>query len=157
MVTGFYDTLPLFKVLYQNQLIYSQSHLFEAFLHDTYSAHDSLQDVTALKKLVHQIKLSNDDKSAASFSTDSMLPCLIIKIRWNFWRLFEAFDRPKGISAGMGTTGSGLYLNHLHLAYQRYGREGVHEVLSEMSGDCIRVTKSKSIFDSIADFFRSEQ
>ena len=154
MVTGFYDTLPLFKVLYQNQSSYSQTHLFEAFLHDTYSVHDSLQDVTALKKLVHQVRPSNDDKSAASFSTDSSL---IIKTRWNFWRLFEAFDRPKGISAGMGTTGSGLSPNHLHLAYQRYGREGVHEVLSEMSGDCIRVTKSKSIFDSIADFFRSEQ
>ena len=69
-------------------------------------------------------------------------------------KTFEAFDRPKGIYAGMGTTGIGISQNHLHLAYQRYGREGV---ISEMSGDCIRVTKSKSIFYSIADFFRSEQ
>ena len=53
--------------------------------------------------------------------------------------------------------GSGLSLNHLHLAYQRNGRQGVHEVLSEMSGDCVRVTISKRITDSIADFFRSEQ
>lgn len=67
----------------------------------------------------------------------------------------------KVISEGMGTkiAGSGLSLNHLHLAYRRNGRDGVHKVLSEMSGDCVRVrvTKFKRIIDSIADFLRSEQ
>lgn len=34
---GFYDTLPVFKVLHPNQSSYSQPLLFEEFLHETYT------------------------------------------------------------------------------------------------------------------------
>ncbi|XP_061190963.1 uncharacterized protein LOC133199106 [Saccostrea echinata] len=159
-VTGFIDTIPLFKMSHPNLSSYSQLHLFAEILQDKYSAHDSLQDVIALKRLVDHTGPSHEVKVAASFTLNSAVAVFHHK---NTTKHLMSTLRPlldqKVISNGMGNkiAGSGLSLSHLQLAYQRNGREGVQDVLSEIADNSVRVTKSKKIIDSVADYFRSEQ
>lgn len=159
-VIGFIDTLPLFKISHPNLSSYSQLHLFEEILQDKYSAHDSLQDVLALKRLLDHTGPSPEVKLAASFTSNSAFAIFHHK---NTTKSLMSTLKPlldqKVISNGMGNkiASSGLSLSHLQLAYRRNGREGVQDVLTEITDNSVRVTKSRKIIDSVADFLRSEQ
>lgn len=65
-VLGFTNTLPLYRELHPelkkpNGPGYRQSVLVEHFLQEKYGAHDALEDVKALKRLVEETKVSRDD------------------------------------------------------------------------------------------------
>ena len=55
-VAGFVDTLILFKKVLPSRKSYSQENLVNEILGESYMAHDSLEDVRALEKLVSQTK-----------------------------------------------------------------------------------------------------
>lgn len=64
---GVIDTLPLFKICLPNLPSYSQPKVWETVFEDQYNAHDSLQDVFALSRLVEKIEPSITDKQLFFF------------------------------------------------------------------------------------------
>lgn len=62
----------------------------------------------------------------------------------------------KAVSKGMCHTiaYSGLAFEHLKLAFNRNGRQGVMDVLTEEVNGKARVTRSKKVVDSISDYFQ---
>jgi len=55
-VAGFLDTLPLFRREFPNQCSYSQPSLVKRFLNKSYDAHNAVNDVKMLKKLVDYVE-----------------------------------------------------------------------------------------------------
>ncbi|XP_062581909.1 uncharacterized protein LOC134243696 [Saccostrea cucullata] len=113
-----------------------------------------------LPVLFNILRPSPEVKLAASFTSNSAFAIFHYK---NTTKSLMSTLKPsldqKVISNGMGNkiASSGLSLSHLQLAYRRNGREGVQDVLTEITDNSVRVTKSRKIIDSVADFLRSEQ
>ena len=57
VVVGFVDTLPVFKKEFPNRSSYKQDILMKNLLHESYSAHNALDDVKALQKLCELVKI----------------------------------------------------------------------------------------------------
>ncbi|XP_062579139.1 uncharacterized protein LOC134241063 [Saccostrea cucullata] len=113
-----------------------------------------------LPVLFNILRPSPEVKLAASFTSNSAFAIFHHK---NTTKSLMSTLKPlldqKVISNRMGNkiASSGLSLSHLQLAYRRNGREGVQDVLTEITDNSVRVTKSRKIIDSVADFLRSEQ
>ena len=69
-VAGFVDTLSLFKNVLPERKTYSQESLVTDLLGVSYEAHDSLEDVRALQKLVAHVNVSSKEISESSFTVD---------------------------------------------------------------------------------------
>ena len=158
-VLGFVDTLPMFKILHPKRISYSQVNLYGDILKETYDAHDSLQDVIALKRLANHSNPPIDTRESTSFTISSGVQVFTHKQQAKGRQIsLRPMLDSKVISVGMSSkiAESGLTLAHLHLAYQRNGKEGIKDVLSEMTDGRVRVTKSQKIIDSISGFFHTD-
>ena len=72
-IFGFIDTLQLFKSLVPGLKSYSQSHLYESLLKESYDGHNSLEDVVALGRLYSHLDPSSAAKQSSSFTFSSAL------------------------------------------------------------------------------------
>lgn len=159
-VIGVIDTLPLFKVCLPNLSSYSQPKVYETVFNDQYKAHDSLEDVFALCRLVEKTNPCLELKSNFSFSLSSVVAMYHFKIQSK--SLYDSLNpllTTKVISKciALKIANSGLALSHLLLAFKRDRQQGVGDLLSEMCGNSlkVRVTKSKRIIHSIVQYFES--
>ncbi|XP_062599976.1 maternal protein exuperantia-like [Saccostrea cucullata] len=157
-VDGFVDTLPLFKLVEPGLSSYSQTNLFKHLLDEAYEAHDALQDVIALQRLLCHSNPTTADKVKNSFSLASTLerflhcqqskPC-----ESSLSPLLHQKIITKRTASKIAN--SGLCFQHLQLAHTREGRQGIEDILKEQFRGKPRVTTSKRIIDAIADFFQN--
>ena len=73
VVKGFLDTKKLFKLTHPNMSSYPQQYLAESLLQCSYNAHDAVEDVLILQKLVSSIPFSYVKSKHATFSLTSAL------------------------------------------------------------------------------------
>ncbi|XP_033758265.1 uncharacterized protein LOC117340610 [Pecten maximus] len=129
-VSGFLDTKLLFKIGMPGLSSYSQPNLFKLITKSNYEAHDAVQDVISLQKLVRESKLEISDESYANatFSVDSAKEShgYAKRVRVNLPSLKGLVGRK--ISSGAmarKAAGSGLNYSCLKLAYTRNGVDAV--------------------------------
>ncbi|XP_033762241.1 transcription intermediary factor 1-beta-like [Pecten maximus] len=118
---------------------YSQPNLFKLITKSNYKAHDAVQDVISLQKLVRESKLEISDESYANatFSVDSAKEShgYAKRVRVNLPSLKGLVGR-KILSGAMArkAAGSGLNYSCLKLAYTRNGVDGIRNVFGEKCG-----------------------
>ncbi|XP_048251367.1 uncharacterized protein LOC124145379 [Haliotis rufescens] len=66
-VSGLIDSLPVFKKAFPGQSSYKQEELAKTFLHSSYEAHDAIEDVKVLGKLVSHTKRKIQELARFSF------------------------------------------------------------------------------------------
>lgn len=138
---------------------YSQPKVYETVFEDQYNAHDALQDVIALSRLVEKVEPSITDKSSFSFSLASVVS--IFKFRKDAKPRCDSLlplVQSKTISKCMASkiANSGLSLSHIILAFKRDDQQGLENLLSEICENSkVRVTKSKRIIQSISQYMHS--
>ena len=155
-VLGFVDTLTLFKKVLPLREKYSQESLVSDILGISYGAHDSLEDVRALQKLVTYKEVTKKQILESSFTTNFA----VSSTKYHFNKAvnlqsLQPLITTNVVSKGMGgkIAGSGLMLQHLKLAFQRGGNKGLRSVLSERINGKARVTTSSRIIMQINNYF----
>lgn len=124
----------------------------------SYSAHDSLEDVRALQRLVSYKEVNEKAIIKASFSLNyainSTKYCLNKAVNIHSLQLLIV---SKVISKGMGDkiAGSGLTLSHLKLSIQRGGKEGLRSVLTEKVNGKPRVTTTSRIIAALFSYIEN--
>ena len=134
---------------------YSHESLVSDLLGISYSAHDSLEDVRALQRLL-SCKEVNGKSSFTFFcyAINSTKYCLNKAV--NIHSL-QPLIVSKVISKGMGDkiAGSGLTLSHLKLSILRGGKEGLRSVLTEKVNGKPRVTKTSRIIAALFSYLEN--
>ena len=156
VISGFADTLPVFKTVYPNQPRYTQESLISSLLGSSYNAHDAAEDVAGLQALITG-KLSVQHLNKHCFTSSSVLARhnMLAKSKQLLAELAVKIPR-SCLSASMADkiAKSGLSFNDLQLAFSRGGRSGTGRLLSEADGTGKpRVTKTASVIRKLGDFF----
>lgn len=157
-VIGFLDTMKLFRLSFPSQKSYSQQHLSKVLLAEdfTYEAHNALEDVKTLKKIVNLPSVSSINKPSCEFSVDYVTKSIDYNsvVKRNMPSL-QVLVNQKIITAGMARkiAGSDLSLRHLQLVHKRIGRDGLSALLSETVAGRVRVSKSQKVISSLCDYF----
>ncbi|CAG2216770.1 unnamed protein product [Mytilus edulis] len=137
-ISGFLDTLELFKLLYPKRPSYSQTALVGELLGETYSAHNAVDDTEPLYRL--QIIPNNSVINKTTFKLSPM-------------PFFKAISRTLALKAAR----SNLRLEHFNIAVKRNGLDGLESVLSEQTNQgIVRVTTNKKAIIKIFDFLTRE-
>ncbi|XP_071138458.1 protein PML-like [Mytilus edulis] len=147
-VKGFIDTLPLFKECIPNQPSYSQPKMYNTLFGELYSAHDSMEDVVALRRLFEKISPSLVLKSKFSGTYESVMQLYQHRnCTKGLLTTLRPLTKSKTITNCMATkiASSGLGLSHLKLANKRDRQQGIENLFTELCGhpSKARVTKSK--------------
>ena len=160
VVLGFSDTLPAFRELQPERSSYSQPNLTKDLLGGsyTYDAHNALADVQTLYKLTSK-SLNTDLLIKHSFTTSWITEhaAFLDQKRHNLMSL-QPLINGKAISVGMAgkAAASGLRLQHLLLAFQRGGVDGLSQILKEKFNGKPRVTTNRRIIEQICQYFQSK-
>ena len=147
-MAGFVNTLSLFKNVLPERKTYSQKSLVTDLLGVYYGAHDSLEDVRALQKLVSHVNVSSKEISESSLTVDYAVESTKYCVnRATNMHTLQPLLVAKVVTKGMAEkiAGSNLQLCHMNLAFQRGGLEGIASILSETINEKARVTRSKRI------------
>ena len=155
-VSGFIDSLPLFKTLYPNKKNFSQEVLCEELLGMVYSAHNAADDCCALKSLMEYV-LGEHEVTLGDFSTS--VASMNVSNAWNAARKerLGSYSHAKSVSAisgGMASrcAGSGLRMEDVARVYCAGGKAGVQELLSEKYDGVVRVTGSSMVIKKLCDY-----
>lgn len=157
-IIGFLDTMKLFRLSFPSQKSYSQQHLSKVLLAEdfTYEAHNALEDVKTLKKIVNLPSVSSINKPSCEFSVDYVTKSIYYNsvVKRNIPSLQVLVNR-KILTARMARkiAGSDLSLRHLQLVHKRIGRDGLSALLSETVSGRVRVSKSQKVISSLCDYF----
>ncbi|XP_062588881.1 uncharacterized protein LOC134250534 isoform X2 [Saccostrea cucullata] len=160
-VAGFVDTKQLFKVFDPNVSSFSLPNLYKHYIGETYKAHDALEDVLALQKLVISVGVDLDDPKyfSSSFTFSNAVDSYFYssEVRKNLPSL-EHLISEKIVSRHIANriAGSGLCFRFLQLAYNRDCKDGIYHLLSEIVKKGPRVTKSFKICSSLNRYFASK-
>jgi len=155
IVSGFSDTLPAFKELLPERKSYSQENLVRDLLHCSYEAHNAIADVQSLYQLVNKF-LNTTVLRRHSFSVSWVKEHNVcLEQRNGLQQTLNPLLGKKVISAGMATkiADSGLGFQHLQLAFQRGGEDGLELVLKEKFHGKVRVTANRRILLNIVNYF----
>ncbi|VDI64025.1 Hypothetical predicted protein [Mytilus galloprovincialis] len=147
-ISGFVDTLLLFKSAHPGLSSYSQPNLFQTLLGQTYDAHRADEDVDALFTLVNKTVVDNChfEKTYLSKKFISEKYLSMKELLKNLPSLKLLVDNKiLSISMARIIAKSGLSLQHLKLAFTRNGAKGIRDIFTESSGSGVRVTKSQKI------------
>ena len=146
-VQGICDTLLVFKATNQGLTSYSQVNLYNQVMGESYQARESLQDAMALNKILVHLNLDIHTKLCHNYSLESDIK----RIEYSEMgtNLMSTLGGTKLISKGNAhkIAFSGLSFVHIKLAFQRNGRQGVEDVLTENYQGEARVTLSRTILD----------
>ena len=148
LVKGCVDTLNIVSKLYKrgkDVTNFKQSTLITELLNETYDAHNAVADVASLQQL-YVTKLK---------PTPSMLQELLFHISTHVYMssvkiLIERKILSQAVASKLCK--SGLALQHLTLAFQRGGDEGVRTLLKEKIAGRVRVASATKVLDGIVDF-----
>ncbi|XP_052088170.1 uncharacterized protein LOC127725289 [Mytilus californianus] len=158
---GFIDTLSLTKELLPDRKTNKQSYNQESLVKDivgiNYDAHNAIGDVQSLQQLINTLKVSPRILEKHSFSVQYTVN-MISKLQLTKSRLDTFSNMPSTFCSKTmlnKIARSGLRLNHLILAGNRGGVDGIRELLTEQFDGKPRVTKDKKILDSISEHIMS--
>lgn len=151
-VIGFCDTLPFFKKLYPGLECYKQEYLAMKLLQKSYSAHNALDDCKMLQLLVQStgkvdVLLANHLYGVSQVTAHGVQPAQ---------ESLEYLVKQKIISKAMLRKFeiTSITYEHLKLAFQRDGFDGIFYLLSEKNEDgTIRVTRNCNVVKKISDYF----
>lgn len=152
-VVGFVDTLILFRSKWPNMTNYKQETLVLSLLHVNYNAHDALQDVVYLQKLLTVSHLDVQE--------------LYMNSKAPSWFKSRETEREKAgeLHHQIGNDyvskltcikiiESGLTYDHLVLAYARGGSKGLELLCKEKNENGVpRVTENGSVIKRLAKHF----
>ena len=149
VVIGFVDTKLIFKKEFPQQHSYTQANLMSDLLHESYAAHNSLDDVKALAKLSQLVQHKFPHYSFGGSDIRNLVNAAQYK------KTLQPLQLKKALSESMATKigRAGLNHDHLKIAYDRNGFDGLVSVLSEKVNGVVRVTKSVQVIQRIFDYF----
>ena len=153
-IVGFADTLPLAKQLLPNQKKYNQETLFHQIIGENYAAHDALEDVKALKKIVEKLAPSDDILHQNSFSVNFVSDSLDhLKLKKENCDTLVPLTGVLSASMIQKIAASGLNFKHLQIANTRDSERGIYNIFTEkLPNNKLRVTSRKQIIDSVKSF-----
>ncbi|CAG2205332.1 unnamed protein product [Mytilus edulis] len=157
-ISGFVDTLLLFKSSHPGLSSYSQPNLFQTLLGQTYDAHRADEDVDALYTLVNKTVVDNCHFEKTYLSKKIILEKYLSmkELQKNLPSLKLLVDNKiLSISMARIIAKSGLSLKHLKLAFTRNGTKGIRDIFTESSGSGVRVTKSQKIINKVSEFLQT--
>ncbi|XP_061168810.1 uncharacterized protein LOC133178059 [Saccostrea echinata] len=152
-VSGFVDSLGVFKKAFTGQPNYKQETLVKTVLNTTYTAHDATEDVKTLGMLIKQTKLSGPKVLHFSFPPIAVHQSLFSATRnqKNITSLHVLIA--KGIvkhNTAENIAGSVLNLSYLHRIFQRDGEDGLRATFSQKTSDGQPlVSSAKRVLDSV--------
>ena len=156
-VAGFLDTISLFRC--QTVPSYKQEELYKRLIGGKYDAHNALEDVIALEKLINEIDPSSEEKRKHTFSVQYVLDVQennrnagVNLIGWKV--LYEKGVISKNIATKAAK--SGLRPEHLEFSYRGGGEDSMYSVLSQPTNAGVRVTKDKKISKQLSDYFKNK-
>ncbi len=152
-VTGFVDSLSVFRKVYPGLACYKQQVLVQDIIGQVYAAHDAVEDVRALGKLFHHMHLSDQDFLSHSFQTSAVHH----QLRYNEEKAKNITSLAPLVSQGVmkkhtadNIAGSGLCLEHLKTIYQRHGEDGLMDTFTSKNREGQpRVTNTKRTLEAV--------
>ena len=181
MDVWFADSLSLFKELIKSQFPAlqnadgtfpktNQSSLYKTLFNETFDAHDALEDVLALRKILFSSKLELSNKTIVENSvlTDTNHAFEDLEYLDGRHKILQSLrgklynpERNDGAitkSIAEKIAGSGLAYEDLKNVYSRYGKEGVIAILSRppscATSRSPRVTRTSRILAAIVAHFQ---
>lgn len=131
-ITGFADSLTIFKATYPKESYYKQEDLVRNLLHKGYAAHNAIDDVVCLAELLIFVLQSVDNSSllGKSFTPlDVKHSILFNKEKKNLPSLSVLVSSSvMEISTAENIASSGLIYDHLYMIYKRIGEDGLLNV-----------------------------
>lgn len=154
-IAGFVDSLHVFREILPEQHSYKLQTLVQDTMGLAFNAHSALEDVKALQSLVLHHKVSYEIMLKHSFGVDFIISSIESKSITN-----ELIATLAPLSSCISPymlkkiALSGLSYDHLRLAIERGGADGLKMVLGEKTEQgTVRVTKNKTIVGKIYDHF----
>lgn len=157
-VLGFSDTLTAFRERFPERRSFSQTNLAKDLLRTTYNAHNAVDDVKILQKLVSKF-ISDELLLKHSFTISWFREYTsFLKQKKENLKTFSPFIQSGVVSRGIADkmAASGLNLYHLHFAFENGGTDGLYNVLTENVEDKPRVTNNNKILTQICKFFQEQ-
>ena len=155
-VCGIMDTLKLFRQLLPELSSHTQQSIASYILNEDYNAHNSLDDVKTLEKIMERSDTSLENKLqycvSLSYIIDNLSYGNMKKAALDTLQPLLLFKIITSHMAGK-IAGTGLSMNHLELAYMRNGSDGLEALLTECVDGKPRVTRNKKILAKIVSFF----
>lgn len=156
IVLGFVDTMPLFKCLFPCRQRYRLVDLTRDILgYET--VNNSEQQVSALSQLITHKAVFPRALLKASLTLDYYLKCDEYDSIYNRNKSTYNMLVKSGIMSDYmaeKTASSGLRYDHLYLAYQTAGPEGLNVLISlPWGGNGPRVTKNTKFIEALANYF----
>lgn len=175
----FADSLTLFKTLIRKKLPClqnsdgtfpkpNQSSLYNFLFAKSFEAHDALEDVLALRKIIFESRLELSLKTIIENSgvVSAAHAANLAKYLDHRHLLMQSFKdnlhHPQYLKKNMveKISGSGLSFDDLKMVYSKYGREGLIAILSKpptsSSSASPRVSKTPRILATIVKYFEEK-
>ncbi|XP_061170673.1 uncharacterized protein LOC133180113 [Saccostrea echinata] len=152
VVTCCIDSLSMFKKCFKDQDSYKQESLFRSLLNDTYSAHNAVDDVKALGKLVQHALLSSVDVLTFSFPLNAVLQQLTYNgEKAKNYSSLTGLVQNAVISKSMAgkIAGSGLAFQHLKAIKNRDGEDGLRNTFLDKTRGQARVNCTRKTLDDV--------
>ena len=163
-ILGLIDSISVLKKAFPAQSSYKQDELAKVFLGTSYDAHNAMEDVRILGKLISHTKMDTHEIAAHSFPPSAVFN----QLRFNREKAKNINSLHPLIAKGIikmptaeNVAGSGLCLNHLFKIYQLEGEDGVRNTfICKNSEGQPRVTSMKKTLDDaipkLGQFFSSD-
>lgn len=148
----------------------NQSALYSHLFKEEFEAHDALEDVKALRKILFHSALQMNKEKLVNYSGVISVEQAIASMSYMdrrheilqtfSGRLFDPRDDNGAIKQSMAQkiAGSGLSYSHLKELYLKFGTKGLLAILSmppsQSTATKPRVTRTKRILDAIANHFQ---
>ncbi|VDI51767.1 Hypothetical predicted protein [Mytilus galloprovincialis] len=157
-VSGFSDSLHIFKQKYPGRKSYKQENLLKDILKRSYNAHNAVDDVQFLNIMMKNSKVSLQDIINHSFTVEYVksylteFRCKETRLK-TFKPVYMSDEPVMSKSLCERAAKSGLKLGHLHLAISCDDFDGLHKLFSEIDDDGnVRVTKMNRIIKNVYNF-----
>ena len=157
---GGIDSLHVMREIHPGMLCYKQGHLFKTLMNGEYSAHNAINDVLSLQKLFEKSQVPLEISCKFSFATEWGFQCLTFKDMTEAnATTMDCLSRNRILSKQMlnKIASSGLQYQHLLAVFQREGRSGLVQLLSEKYCGVASVTSCKKGLDALFEHFKSVQ
>uniref|UniRef100_A0A8W8MVE1 Exonuclease domain-containing protein n=1 Tax=Magallana gigas TaxID=29159 RepID=A0A8W8MVE1_MAGGI len=152
VVTGCVDSLAMFKKCFENQDSYKQERLYRSLFNETYGAHNAVDDVKALWKLVQHALLSQIDTLSFTFPLKAVIQQLIYNgEKARNYNSLATLVQNAVLSECMARkiAGSGLTLGHLKAIKNRDGEDGLRNAFLVKTEGQSRVSCTKKTLDDV--------
>lgn len=157
VISGFVDFLHVAKIAFPHRKSYKQSDLLKDICGIRYDAHDALEDVKALQKLLESVK-DRDTVVKLIFhprivESAAMKDKALELSKNTFQDMVSLNVLSSSMMDKIGRTG--LTYRDFCYAYNTEESDGIVKLLTMDIGGKPRVTKSKKVIQSVCEYFQS--